>query len=106
MGSARRVARRPLLGRPVLGAITFPAPVAMMWPSWPYGLPIPVEYLSDVQVAGYGRFVDDPSHADLQRFLRMDAATRRMALSKRWPQNTLGWAVQRGTARMLGTLLT
>ena len=35
----------------------------------------------------------------------MDAAKRRMALSKRRPQDTLGWAVQRGTDPMLGTFL-
>lgn len=36
----------------------------------------------------------------------MDAATREVALSKRRPQNRLGWAVQWGTVRMLGTFLT
>jgi hypothetical protein len=61
--------------------------------------------LSDVQVARYGRFVD-PSPGDLERFFRMDAATREVALSKRRPQNRLGWAVQWGTVRMLGTFLT
>lgn len=36
----------------------------------------------------------------------MDAATRELASSKRRPQNRLGWAVQWGTVRMLGTFLT
>ena len=36
----------------------------------------------------------------------MDAVTRELALSKRRPQNRLGWAVQWGTVRMLGTFLT
>jgi hypothetical protein len=62
--------------------------------------------LSDVQVARYGRFVDDPPPGDLERFFRMDAATRELASSKRRPQNRLGWAVQWGTVRMLGTFLT
>jgi len=62
--------------------------------------------LSAVQVSRYGRFVDDPSPADLERFFRMDAATRELASSKRRPHNRLGWAVQWGTVRMLGTFLT
>ena len=36
----------------------------------------------------------------------MDAATRALASSKRRPHNRLGWAVQWGTVRMLGTFLT
>jgi hypothetical protein len=46
--------------------------------------------LSDVQVTRYGRFVEDPSPGDLERFFRMDVATRELALSKRRPQNRLG----------------
>lgn len=69
-------------------------------------LAIPIEYLSAVQVTRYGRFVDDPSPADLERFFRMDAATCELASSKRRPHNRLGWAVQWGTVRMLGTFLT
>lgn len=52
---------------------------------------MPVDFLSDEQVSRYRRFRDE---------VTVDALT-----SKRRPAIKLGWAVQWGTARMLGTFL-
>src|SRR5437868_14751239 len=63
------------------------------------------EYLSDDQVSWYGRFPADPSPEDLERFFFLDAAALEEVAKKRGPHNRLGWAVQWGTVRMLGTFL-
>ncbi len=65
-----------------------------------------VEYLSDDQVARYGRFAQEPSPQELEAFFRLDEAALEMAGSKRRPRNRLGFAVQWGTVRMLGTFLS
>lgn len=66
---------------------------------------VPHEYLSEDQTVRYRRFVDDPSPGELELFFRMDAATLEHVRSKRRPHNRLGWSVQWGTVRMLGTFL-
>jgi hypothetical protein len=66
---------------------------------------VPVEFLSDEQVARYGGFLGDPSAYDLERFFRLDAEGSRLLKGKRRDENRLGFAVQWGTVRMLGTFL-
>jgi TnpA family transposase len=63
------------------------------------------EYLSDEQVRRYGAFVADPTPEELERFFFLDAAALEAARTKRRRHNRLGWAVQWGTVRMLGTFL-
>jgi len=63
------------------------------------------EYLSDEQARRYGAFVADPSPEELERFFFLDAKALELARTKRRRHNRLGWAVQWGTARMLGTFL-
>lgn len=65
-----------------------------------------VEYLSDDQVARYGRFAQEPSPQELEAFFRLDEAALERAGTKRRPHNRLGWSVQWGTVRMLGTFLS
>ncbi|WP_331719031.1 DUF4158 domain-containing protein (plasmid) [Streptomyces sp. NBC_00289] len=65
-----------------------------------------VEYLSDDQVARYGRFAEEPSAQELEEFFRLDSVALEVAGTKRRPHNRLGWAVQWGTVRMLGTFVT
>ncbi|MGE7437569.1 DUF4158 domain-containing protein [Kitasatospora sp. NPDC001175] len=65
-----------------------------------------VEYLSDDQVARYSRFAEEPSVQELEEFFRLGTAALEVAGTKRSPHNRLGWAVQWGTVRMLGTFLT
>lgn len=65
-----------------------------------------IENLSEDQVARYGRFVGDPTPQELEEFFRLDETALEFARTKRRGYNRLGWAVQWGTVRMLGTFLT
>ena len=67
---------------------------------------MPVEYLSVEQEARYGRFAAEPAPGELERFFRLDARALESARAKRRATTRLGWAVQWGTVRMLGTFLT
>ncbi|MEU0375528.1 DUF4158 domain-containing protein [Streptomyces sp. NPDC006283] len=67
---------------------------------------MPVEYLSAEQEARYGRFATEPSPGELEQFFRLDTRALELARAKRRPATRLGWAVQWGTVRMLGTFLT
>ncbi|MFI9842268.1 DUF4158 domain-containing protein [Nonomuraea sp. NPDC051941] len=63
---------------------------------------MPFEFLSDEQIARYGRFPEEPSPAELKQFFRLDRAALDALASKRRPATMLGWAVQWGTVWMLG----
>src|ERR1019366_1599391 len=63
------------------------------------------KYLSEDQRARYRRFLADPSPEDLERFFYLDAVALAEVAKKRGPHNRIGWAVQWGTVRMLGTFL-
>ncbi|MET8339544.1 DNRLRE domain-containing protein [Streptosporangium canum] len=67
---------------------------------------MPFEFLSDEQVARYGRFPKEPSVAELKQFFRLDRPALDKLASKRRPATRLGWATQWGTVRMLGVFLT
>jgi hypothetical protein len=67
---------------------------------------MPYEYLSDDQVGRYGRFVADPTPEELEKFFFLDEAALAQAQQRRRLHNRLGWSVQWGTVRMLGTFLT
>ncbi|MEV4248283.1 DUF4158 domain-containing protein [Streptosporangium canum] len=64
-----------------------------------------VEYLSDEQARRYGAFVADPTPEELERFFFLDKQGQAQARKKRRKHNRLGWTVQWGTVRMLGTFL-
>ncbi|MEV8638422.1 DUF4158 domain-containing protein [Streptosporangium sp. NPDC051023] len=64
------------------------------------------ECLSDEQVSRYGRFVADPTPEELERFFFLDEAALAQARMRRGMENRLGWSLQWGTVRMLGTFLT
>jgi hypothetical protein len=66
---------------------------------------LPVEFLSDDQVAAYGSFVGVPSRAQLERFFFLDDASRRLIGTLRRDHLQLGFGVQLGTVRMLGAFL-
>ncbi|GGV57568.1 transposase [Streptomyces spectabilis] len=65
-----------------------------------------VDYLSEEQKARYARFAGEPSVQELEEFFRLDAVALEQARAKRQAHNRLGWAVQWGTVRMLGTFLS
>jgi hypothetical protein len=66
---------------------------------------VPVEFLSEEQVARFGRFVADPSPLELERFFHLDDEALKLLASTRREENRMEFAVQWGTVRMLGTSL-
>ncbi len=66
---------------------------------------MPVEFLTDAQALAYGRFVDTPTRADLERFFFFDDADRKLIGSRRCDHSRLGFGLQLTTVRFLGTFL-
>jgi hypothetical protein len=67
---------------------------------------VPAEFLSDEQVAAFGRFGGEPSLVELDRFFYLDDADRDLTAKHHGDYNRLGFAVQLGTVRFLGTFLS
>jgi hypothetical protein len=63
---------------------------------------MPVEFLSDEQVAAYGSFAGVPSRVELERYFFLDDADRALVETKRRPHNRLGYALQLTVVRYLG----
>lgn len=66
---------------------------------------MPVEFLSDEQAAGYGRYPADPSPEQLARFFYLSTQNIQFLVDHRRSYTRLGCAVQLGTLRFLGTFL-
>ena len=64
-----------------------------------------VDFLSDDQVASYGRYNGPPTRTLLERFFFLDDADRRLVAKRRGDANRLGFAVQIVTARYVGVFL-
>jgi len=61
-----------------------------------------LDFLTDGQVAAYGRFDGVPSWADLERFFILDDADRDLIGDRRGDHNRLGFVLQATTARYVG----
>ena len=66
---------------------------------------MPVEFLSDDEVAAYGRFTAAPSRADLERVFFLNDEDRALVAVRRGEYSQLGFALQLVTVRWLGTFL-
>ncbi|WP_026554682.1 Tn3 family transposase [Arthrobacter sp. 35W] len=63
-------------------------------------------FLTEDQAGAFGRFVGDPSRAELDQFFYLDAADLERIAEHRGEHNRLGFALQLGTARFLGAFLS
>ena len=64
-----------------------------------------MDFLTDAQVAGYGRFDGVPSRADLERFFFLDDADKDLLGDRRGDHNRLGLMLQATTVRYVGRFL-
>jgi len=66
---------------------------------------MPVEFLTDEQAAAYGRFVEEPTRPELERFFFLDDMDRDLIALRRTTAHHLGFAVQMCTVRYVGRFL-
>ncbi|MFE5012117.1 DUF4158 domain-containing protein [Streptomyces sp. NPDC056696] len=66
---------------------------------------MPTNFLSEEQRRRFGHFTEDPDKGQLAGSFLLDQTARRRAMAARGARNRIGWAVQLGTIRYLGTFL-
>ena len=66
---------------------------------------VPVEFLTDDQAEAYGRFREEPTRPELERFFFLDDMDRDLIALRRTRCHQLGFAVQMCTVRYIGVFL-
>ncbi|GAA3264162.1 DUF4158 domain-containing protein [Nonomuraea helvata] len=66
---------------------------------------MPVEFLTDEQAEAYGRFVEEPTRPEMERFCYLDDVEGRLIGKRRGEHSRLGFSLQMCTVRYLGLFL-
>ena len=64
---------------------------------------MPVDFLTQEQRDGFGRYVDPPSREELERYFHLSDDDHKALLPLRGEHNRLGYATQLTSVRYLGT---